>query len=33
MVEDGLFTAEDEAAIGRGNVLRLLPQLNKPATT
>jgi predicted TIM-barrel fold metal-dependent hydrolase len=30
MVADGLFTAEDEAAIGRGNVLRLLPQLNTP---
>jgi hypothetical protein len=33
MVEDGLFTAEEEAAIGRGNVLRLLPQLNTPPTT
>ena len=32
MVADGLFTAEDEAAIGRGNVLRLLPQLNKATT-
>ena len=30
MVEDGLFTAEDEAAIGRGNALRLLPHLNNP---
>jgi predicted TIM-barrel fold metal-dependent hydrolase len=29
MVGDGLFTAEEEAAIGRGNALRLLPSLNK----
>ena len=28
MVADGLLTAEDESAIGRGNVLRLLPHLN-----
>ncbi len=32
MVADGLFTAEDEAAIGRSNVLRLLPHLNKATT-
>jgi predicted TIM-barrel fold metal-dependent hydrolase len=30
MVGDGLLTAEEEVAIGRGNVLRLLPHLNNP---